>query len=228
MSRDKHSGSDPELPMSAEDEAFLRLVEDSYEAAGRPQDQAGADRIWGKLEARMAAEANPQPAGSVRDAQVHFISTARKRRGWVYVSSALSVAAALVLFVNFNPTATEEDPGTMQTRGAASGFTAAIKVYDDHAQAPAGSRHHVRVKATADADGFVALFRQLGEGAPVFVSTLGYKKELGELHILEEDAEPGTRYCVVGAKDQDGLKHLVELIPDLWAYLPNAACHSIP
>jgi len=47
MSKDKYSGSDPDLAMSPEDEAFLRLIEDSYEAAGQPKDEAGADRVWG-------------------------------------------------------------------------------------------------------------------------------------------------------------------------------------
>lgn len=226
MSRDKHSGSDSEFSMSAEDEAFLRLVEDSYEAAGRPKDQAGADRIWGKLEARLA-EGKPKTAGSTQDAQVRSIHSARKRRNWIYLSSVLGAAAALILFINLQPTP-DEVPGTMQTRGAAAGFAAEIKVYDQSPGASAGSKHHVQVKVTADSDGHVALFRQQGEGSPEFISNLDYKKDQGEMNILEEDAETGTRYCIIGAKDQEGLKHLVELIPELWAYLPTNACYSVP
>jgi hypothetical protein len=102
MSRDKQSGSDPEVTMSPEDEAFLRLVEDSYEAAGRPKDQLGADRVWGKLEARLAADANPSSVGSQPDAAVRSITSHPKRRGWIYVSGILGAAAALLLFLNSN------------------------------------------------------------------------------------------------------------------------------
>jgi len=228
MSKDKHSGSDPGFSMSEEDEAFLRVVEDSYEAAGRPKDQPGADRIWSKLESRLVADVSPQkPVESTPDSQVHSLDAARKRRRWLFMSSTLGLAAAVVLFVNFQPTV--EEPGAMQTRGTASGFAAEIKVVDEPIPgAPADTPHHVKVNVTADSDGFIALFRQSGAGGPAFVSNLEYKKNQGSMHILEEDAASGTRYCIVGAKDQEGLKHLVELIPDLWAYLPTTSCYSVP
>ncbi|WP_141734982.1 anti-sigma factor [Oligoflexus tunisiensis] len=229
MSKDKHSGSDPEFAMSPEDEAFLRLVEDSYEAAGRPKDQAGADRVWGKLEARLAADANPPSVGSRPDAPVRSISSTHRRRGWIYVSGILGAVAALLLFLNSTSPVTEESPGTMPTRGTAAGFSASIIVYDDRpAAAPAGSRHQIKVNVTADADGYVALFRQQGEPEPVFVANLEYKKEQGDMHILEENAVSGTRYCILGAQDQEGLKHLIEIIGQLWAYLPENACYTVP
>jgi hypothetical protein len=228
MSTDKHSGSDPEFSMSPEDEAFLRLVEDSYEAAGRPKDQAGADRIWGKLETRLAPTNQASPVGSQAGAQVHSIHTARKRRPWVYMSSVLGVAAALLLFINVKQPTTE-DANTLAVRGGASGFTASIIVYDDSpATAPAGSRHQIKVNVTADGDGYVALFRQEGTTDPVFVSNLEYKKAQGDMHMLEENALSGTRYCIIGAKDQEGLKHLVEIIGQMWAYLPQTACYTVP
>jgi hypothetical protein len=228
MSRDKHSGSDPEFSMSPEDEAFLRLVEDSYEAAGRPKDQAGADRVWGKLEARLAADTNAQAIGSQTGAQVRPITSAKKRRPWIYMSGIIGVAAALVLFLNVKQT-TDEDPNSMAVRGGAAGFSASIIVYDDSpASAPAGSRHQIKVNVTADADGFVALFRQEGASDPIFVSNLEYKKAQGDMHMLEENAVSGTRYCIIGAKDQEGLKHLVEIIGQMWAYLPQNACYTVP
>lgn len=228
MSKDKHSGSDPEFSMSPEDEAFLRLVEDSYEAAGRPKDQAGADRVWGKLESRLASESAPPPVGSQAGAQVRSITSAKKPRAWLYASSILGVAAALLLFLNLNKPTTE-DTNSMAVRGGAAGFSASIIVYDDSpATAPAGSRHQIKVNVTADGDGFVALFRQEGQSEPVFVSNLEYKKAQGDMHMLEENAMSGTRYCVIGAKDQEGLKHLVEIVGQMWAYLPQNACYTVP
>ncbi len=228
MSNDKHSGSDPELGMSLEDEAFLRLVEDSYEAAGRPKDQVGADRIWGKLEARLASDNLSQPVGSHQGTQVRSIESARKRRTWTYMSGILGVAAALLLFLNTNKPASE-DPNSLAVRGSAAGFTASIIVYDESpATAPAGSRHQIKVNVTADSDGHVALFRQQGESDPIFVSNLEYKKAQGDMHMLEENATTGTRYCILGAKDQEGLKHLVEIVGQMWAYLPQNACYTVP
>lgn len=229
MSKDKHSGNDPDVAMSPEDEAFLRLIEDSYEAAGQPKDQAGADRVWGKLEARLASGSETPPVGSSqKGAQVRPISSSKKRQPWIYMSSLLAVAAALFLFVRVKEPSTE-DPNTMNVRGGAAGFTASIIVYDDSPKAaPAGSRHQIKVNVTADGDGFVALFRQEGQAEPVFVSNLEYKKAQGDLHMLEENAASGTRYCIIGAKDQEGLKHLVEIIGQMWAYLPQNACYTVP
>lgn len=228
MSKDKHSGSDPELAMSPEDEAFLRLIEDSYEAAGQPKDQAGADRVWGKMEARLASSTEVSPVGPSAGAQVRSIDSAKKRRPWVYMSSFLAVAAALFLFVRVKQPSSE-DPNSMVVRGGAAGFTASIIVYDDSPKAaPAGSRHQIKVNVTADGDGFVALFRQEGQTDPVFVSNLEYKKAQGDAHMLEENAASGTRYCIIGAKDQESLKHLVEIIGQMWAYLPQNACYTVP
>jgi hypothetical protein len=228
MSKDKHSGSDPELAMSPEDEAFLRLIEDSYEAAGQPKDQAGADRVWGKLEARLASGSETSPVGPKAGAQVRSIDSSKKRRPWMYMSSVLAVAAALFLFVRVNEPDTE-DPNAMNVRGGAAGFTASIIVYDDSPKAaPAGSRHQIKVNVTADGDGYVALFRQEGQAHPVFVSNLEYKKAQGDAHMLEENAASGTRYCIIGAKDQESLKHLVEIVGQMWAYLPQNACYTVP
>jgi len=117
------------------------------------------------------------------------------------MSSLLAVAAALFLFVRVNEP-TPEDPNQMTVRGSAAGFTASIIVYDESPQAaPAGSRHQIKVNVTADADGFVALFRQEGQTEPIFVSNLEYKKAQGDMHMLEENAVSGTRYCIIGAKD---------------------------
>jgi hypothetical protein len=57
---------------------------------------------------------------------------------------------------------------------------------------------------------------------------LEYKKAQGDMHMLEENAVSGTRYCIIGAKDQEGLKHLVEIIGQMWAYLPQNACYTVP
>lgn len=226
MSKDKHSGSDPELAMSPEDEAFLRLIEDSYEAAGQPKDQAGADRVWGKLEARLASAS--ETVGPTAGGQVRSMDSAKKRRPWVYMSSIFAVAAALFLFIRTKEPS-PEDPNSMAVRGGTAGFTASIIVYDDSPKAaPPGSRHQIKVNVTADGDGFVALFRQEGQTDPVFVSNLEYKKAQGDMHMLEENAASGTRYCIIGAKDQEGLKHLVEIIGQMWAYLPQSACYSVP
>jgi hypothetical protein len=215
--------------MSPEDEAFLRLVEDSYEAAGRPKDQAGADRVWGKLEARLVSDTRAQAAGPHAGADVRSLSSARKRRGWMYMSSILAVAAALLLFLNTRQETASENPASMPMRGGAAGFTASIIVYDESpATAPAGSRHQIKVNVTADADGFVALFRQEGEAEPIFVSNLEYRKAQGDMHMLEENAQSGTRYCIIGAKDQEGLKHLVEIIAQMWDWLPQNACYTVP
>jgi hypothetical protein len=215
--------------MSPEDEAFLRLVEDSYEAAGRPKDQAGADRVWGRLEARLASDTQAQAAGPGTGAEMRSITPARKRRGWMYMSSFLLAAALLLLFINSKEETVSEYPPAPPTRGGAAGFSASIIVYDDSpASAPAGSRHQIKVNVTADADGFVALFRQEGDETPVFVSNLEYKKAQGDMHMLEENAPSGTRYCIIGAKDQEGLKHLIEIIGQMWAYLPQSACYTVP
>jgi hypothetical protein len=144
------------------------------------------------------------------------------------LSSVLAVAAAVFLFVRVKDPGIE-DPNTMTVRGGAAGFTASIIVYDDSPKAaPAGSRHQIKVNVTADGDGYVALFRQEGQTDPIFVSNLEYKKAQGDAHMLEENAASGTRYCILGAKDQESLKHLVEIVGQMWAYLPQNACYTVP
>lgn len=233
MTQDKHSGLDPggDFPMSPEDEAFLRMVEDSYEAAGQPKDEARAEKVWGKLEARLAGGQEHELKSKAAKAEVRSISSSRKRRNWPIFGSLIGLAAAMLLFLNIKPN--QQD--VTQVRGGEAGFSASLKIYE---KAPDGSlstlqvgasgSHQVVVKVEANGDGQVTLFRQVGEAKPEFVTNFSYKSGQGEMTLLDEQGSPGTKYCVLGAKDEEGLKHLVELVQDLWAYLPASSCQVIP
>lgn len=211
MSKDKQSGPGADFSMSPEDEAFLRMVEDSYDAMGKPKDQAGADRVWGKLEGRLA----PAPVASIDSARP------RSRKG-LWIASLLGAAAAVGLFLNLQRGAHDpaQKPDTLVVRGGGSGFQTSIKVY--------AQQGHVKVKAQADDAGFVALFKQNPSAGPAFVTNLAFKKDQGETSMLDEESSSGTRYCVVGAKTQEELKQLIGILPDIWNNLPPATCATVP
>ena len=215
------------LPLSKADEAFLRLVEDSFEAAGQPKDQGAADQVWQKLSQRLPSAALPK----VTPLKV------RNRSSWFIAGGSLAAAAAIFLFlIPAHPDILPGNGGLTQTRSGAAGYQVTLKLYEElssgQQQELAGASatviRHVVVKITANKKSFLGLWRQQVGAEPELVQSLSYQVNASELQIMSDQAAPGTRYCILGAEDEEGLKHLTELILQIWQHLPEGSCRTVP